>query len=99
MKDAIVAHGSYLKGGCTVENAIIGVRSRIEEGVRIKNAMIMGADFYESDLQRIDLRSAGKIPVGIGAKSGALPPPCFYCQLRRPCRPPRASSGLSWDWR
>ena len=35
LQDVIVSHGSYLRD-CTVEHAIIGVRSRIESGVQIK---------------------------------------------------------------
>lgn len=52
-----------------MENAIVGLRSRIEAGVQIKNAMIMGADYYESEEQIAELRAAGKEPVGIGANT------------------------------
>lgn len=68
VKEAIVAHGVYMDQ-CEVERAIIGVRSRIEAGVKIKDAMIIGADFYESDEQRADLLARGRVPVGIGAGS------------------------------
>lgn len=66
--DAIVSHGAYLRD-CTIDNAIVGQRSRIGQGVTIKNSMIMGADYYESDEQRIELRAEGKVPIGIGAGS------------------------------
>ncbi len=33
---------------------------------RLQDAMIMGADYYESDKQRADLLSAGRNPIGIG---------------------------------
>lgn len=52
-----------------MNSAIIGLRSRIEAGVQIDNAMIMGADYYESEEQIAELRAAGKEAVGIGANS------------------------------
>lgn len=52
-----------------MESAIVGLRSRIEEGVKISNVMIMGADYYESEEQIAALRAAGKEPVGIGANT------------------------------
>eukprot|EP00887_Chlorella_sp_A99_P007300 scaffold2.g7300.t1 len=66
LTDAIVSHGAYLRE-CSVEHAIVGLRSRVGQNVTIKNAMIMGADYYESDEQRAQLRAAGKVPIGIGA--------------------------------
>ena len=36
---------------CTVNHAIIGLRSRIMDGVTIQDAMVMGCDYYESDAQ------------------------------------------------
>ena len=33
---------------------------------RPQDAMIMGADYYESDKQRAELLSAGRNPIGIG---------------------------------
>lgn len=59
---AIVAEGSIIQAKL-IENAIIGIRSRVDEGTVIKNAYIMGHDYYES-LE--DLSSPGKIPMGIG---------------------------------
>mmetsp|Transcript_3009 Transcript_3009/g.5703 ORF Transcript_3009/g.5703 Transcript_3009/m.5703 type:complete len:514 (+) Transcript_3009:77-1618(+) len=66
--DAIVSHGSWV-ADCKVEQAIVGLRSRISEGCTIKRAMIMGADFYETDEERAALIAKGGIPVGIGAGS------------------------------
>jgi glucose-1-phosphate adenylyltransferase len=66
LTDAIISHGAYLNK-CTVEHSIIGLRSRIAEGVHITDSMVMGADFYESDQQRAELESVGRVPIGIGA--------------------------------
>lgn len=35
----------------------------------MQDAMIMGADYYESDKQREELMAAGRIPIGIGSNS------------------------------
>ena len=34
-----------------------------------QDAMIMGADYYESDAQQAELRRQGRVPIGIGAGS------------------------------
>jgi glucose-1-phosphate adenylyltransferase len=59
---AIVAEGSIVQAKL-VENAILGIRSRIDYGTIIKNAYIMGNDYFES-LE--DLADPNKIPIGIG---------------------------------
>lgn len=59
---AIVAEGSIVQAKL-VENSILGIRSRIDYGTIIKNAYIMGNDYFES-LE--DLSDPNKIPMGIG---------------------------------
>jgi len=68
LKDAIVSHGAYLNQ-CTVDRSIIGLRSRINAGVSIKNSLLMGADYYESDQQRAALLANGQVPIGIGSNT------------------------------
>lgn len=65
VKDAIISHGCSL-ADCTVENAIVGLRSQVGKGCTIKKAMIIGADFYESDEQKAKVIASGGVPVGIG---------------------------------
>lgn len=62
---SIISHGCFLKS-CSVENSVVGIRSRLDDGVEIKKAMIVGADFYETDAERAALLADGKVPVGIG---------------------------------
>jgi glucose-1-phosphate adenylyltransferase len=59
---AIVAEGSIVQAKL-VENSILGIRSRIDYGTVIKNAYIMGNDYFES-LE--DLADPDKIAMGIG---------------------------------
>jgi glucose-1-phosphate adenylyltransferase len=65
VKDAIISHGCSL-ADCTVENAIVGLRSQVGKGCNIKKTMIIGADFYESDEQKAKVIASGGVPVGIG---------------------------------
>jgi glucose-1-phosphate adenylyltransferase len=63
-----VADGCIIEPGATIENSIIGLRSRIGRDVTIRNSVLMGADFYES----VDARHgeyASLPPIGIGAGS------------------------------
>jgi glucose-1-phosphate adenylyltransferase len=48
---------------------VIGIRSRIETGCVIDNALLMGCDFYESPEQRQQALESGKVPLGVGANS------------------------------
>lgn len=47
----------------------MGLRSRISEGCTIKRAMIMGADFYETDEERAALIAKG----GVSCKQSGQP--------------------------
>jgi glucose-1-phosphate adenylyltransferase len=48
---------------------VIGIRSRIADGARIRHSLVLGADLYESahDLERGS--RDGLPPIGIGAES------------------------------
>ncbi|MDR1191688.1 MAG: glucose-1-phosphate adenylyltransferase [Verrucomicrobiales bacterium] len=74
IEKAVLSEGSIISNASIV-HSIIGIRSRIEAGVEIKDSIIMGADFYQNeDDMRADLNI--KIPhIGIGANtkiSGAI---------------------------
>jgi len=68
VKDTIISHGASL-ANCSVEESIVGLRSRIETGAKIKRTMIIGADYYESEEKRSAIVAAGGVPVGIGANT------------------------------
>ncbi len=63
---------SVLAEGCIVrckklERAIVGIRARVEIGTEISNAIIMGADYYET-LEQIEAKEQdpNDAPMGIG---------------------------------
>lgn len=66
--ESMVGEGCILKE-CTVKRSVIGIRSRIETGCVIDNALIMGADFYESPAERQQALDSGKVPLGVGANT------------------------------
>ncbi|MHB9031161.1 MAG: glucose-1-phosphate adenylyltransferase [Candidatus Latescibacterota bacterium] len=68
IRDSMVCEGCVLES-CDVERSIVGIRSRINSGVTLKNVIMMGADYYQTS-QEIDIdRSAGSPTVGIGTDS------------------------------
>ncbi|MEW5310284.1 MAG: hypothetical protein WDW38_002096 [Sanguina aurantia] len=64
----IIPLGSFIEEA-TITNAVIGIRSIIHKGCTIQDAMVMGADYYESEEQKTAIRAAGGISVGVGAGS------------------------------
>ncbi|MBI4525001.1 MAG: glucose-1-phosphate adenylyltransferase [Deltaproteobacteria bacterium] len=66
--ESMVGEGCILRE-CTVKRSVIGIRSRIETGCTIDNALLMGSDFYESPTERLQALESGKVPLGIGANT------------------------------
>ncbi|KAI5059138.1 hypothetical protein GOP47_0025457 [Adiantum capillus-veneris] len=66
--ESIVSHGCFLRE-CSVEHSIVGIRSRIENGAELKDTVMLGADYYETDAERAALLAQGKVPVGVGENS------------------------------
>uniref|UniRef100_A0A453M859 glucose-1-phosphate adenylyltransferase n=1 Tax=Aegilops tauschii subsp. strangulata TaxID=200361 RepID=A0A453M859_AEGTS len=63
--DSIISHGCFLDK-CRVEHSVVGIRSRIGSNVHLKDTVMLGADFYETDMERCDQLAEGKVPIGIG---------------------------------
>ena len=66
--ESMLGEGCILKE-CTVKRSVIGIRSRIETGCFIDNALLMGSDFYESPDERLQCLEIGKVPLGVGANT------------------------------
>jgi glucose-1-phosphate adenylyltransferase len=47
IRDSIISDGCIMTGA-QVSNSIIGLRSRIAQGVRLEASIVMGADYYQS---------------------------------------------------
>ncbi|MDT4968582.1 MAG: glucose-phosphate adenylyltransferase [Acidobacteriota bacterium] len=67
-------HDSIISEGCIINTAritrsIIGLRSRIEAGARIENAILMGSDYYQAiEDMRSEIKS-GTPRLGVGENS------------------------------
>jgi glucose-1-phosphate adenylyltransferase len=62
---AVIGDGSILRK-CEIKHSVIGLRSRISEGAKIQDSIIMGGDFYQS-LDDIARKRKEKQPyIGIG---------------------------------
>jgi glucose-1-phosphate adenylyltransferase len=66
--ESMVGEGCILKE-CTIKRSVIGIRSRIETGSVVDNALLMGSDFYESPRERLQCLESGKVPLGVGANT------------------------------
>jgi glucose-1-phosphate adenylyltransferase len=68
LRSAVVSEGCIVMGA-EIERSVIGIRSRIGPGTRLRDTLVLGADRYES-LEDIDrARDRGQPPMGIGAES------------------------------
>ncbi|TKV91506.1 hypothetical protein SEVIR_9G101000v4 [Setaria viridis] len=63
--DSIISHGCFLDN-CKIEHSVVGVRSRIGRNVHLKDTVMLGADYYETDAERGEQLAEGKVPIGIG---------------------------------
>jgi glucose-1-phosphate adenylyltransferase len=68
IRRSVLSEGCILDR-CVIEHCVLGLRLRVEEGVVLEDALVMGADGYESEAERGQVRSRGGIPLGIGAGS------------------------------
>ncbi len=67
VRGSLISHGCVIGRGCTIENSIIGLRTVLGENVTVRDSIIMGSDYYETDSDVAD--SSNRIPLGIGAAS------------------------------
>ena len=56
VRDSIVAEGCFLDE-CSIEQSVVGIRTHVSRGTRIKRSVLLGADMYESDTG---------LPLGVG---------------------------------
>ena len=62
LRQAIIADGCIISDA-HIERSVIGVRSTISTGATIRNSIVMGADYYETD---VGATSPGIPSIGIG---------------------------------
>jgi glucose-1-phosphate adenylyltransferase len=72
--DGCTVRRSLISEGCIVlaseiERSVIGIRSRIGAGARLRNSLMLGADYYETLEELEQATQRGVPPVGVGAGS------------------------------
>jgi len=66
LRSALVSEGCIVMGA-EIERSVLGIRSRIGQGTKLRDTLVLGADAYET-LEEIDRAQARKLPpIGIGA--------------------------------
>jgi len=65
MEQVLVAEGCWLYDA-DIEECVIGLRSVVRPGAKLRYVVMMGADFYEDDDERAENRRLGRPHVGIG---------------------------------
>ncbi|XP_021664794.2 glucose-1-phosphate adenylyltransferase large subunit 1 isoform X2 [Hevea brasiliensis] len=63
--DAIISHGCFLRE-CTIHHSVVGERSRLDYGVELKDTLMLGADYYQTEAEIASLLAEGKVPIGVG---------------------------------
>ncbi len=63
VKGSLISNGCFLDEGVNIENSVIGLRTMVGQNVTIRDSIIMGNDFYESEQSRDEPKP---IPMKIG---------------------------------
>ncbi|KAG6526500.1 hypothetical protein ZIOFF_016485 [Zingiber officinale] len=66
--DSVIGEGCVIQK-CKIHHSVIGLRSCISEGAVVEDTLLMGADYYETEADKILLAAKGSFPIGIGRDS------------------------------
>lgn len=67
VESSLVADGCIIEPGTHIVNSVIGLRCKIGRNVTIRDSVIMGADYYETDEELA--QACEQVPMGIGEGS------------------------------
>lgn len=65
VRDSIIGDGCIL-GQAVINNCVIGIRLRVDDGCILEDSLFMGCDFYQSESDRQADLAVGRVPLGIG---------------------------------
>jgi glucose-1-phosphate adenylyltransferase len=69
LAQCLVSDGCLVESGARLERCVLGVRSRIGRNVTLRDAILIGADRYETDAERAGNRQRGLPDFGVGDDS------------------------------
>ncbi len=64
--DHVVIGDGCIVTNSTLKHCVIGIRSVLGENCSLEDVVMMGADYYESEAERVALRASGTPPLGLG---------------------------------
>jgi glucose-1-phosphate adenylyltransferase len=62
---AVISDGCIINR-CKIEHSIVGIRSTVDSGSSLYRTILLGCDYFESDLSIQENSSAGRPRIGIG---------------------------------
>ncbi len=65
LSKVLLAEGCNI-GSAEISNSVVGIRSVIGSEVVLRDTVMMGADYYETDEQRTENRQVGRPDIGVG---------------------------------
>jgi glucose-1-phosphate adenylyltransferase len=66
LRDALISDGCFIDEGARIERSVIGVRCRIGRNATIRDSVLIGADRYETDAERVRNRQGGVPDLNLG---------------------------------
>jgi glucose-1-phosphate adenylyltransferase len=66
VKQCLISDGCIVQEGATLERCVIGVRSRLGRNVTVRDTVLIGADRFETDVERMANRQRGLPDLGVG---------------------------------
>jgi glucose-1-phosphate adenylyltransferase len=66
LRDCLISDGCVVQAGARIERSVVGLRSRIGRDVILRDAVIIGADRFETDAERAGNRARGLPDFTIG---------------------------------
>jgi glucose-1-phosphate adenylyltransferase len=66
LESCLIGDGAVIQAGTQLQRCVVGLRARIGRNVILRDAVVCGADHFETPRQRSENRSAGVPDIGIG---------------------------------
>jgi glucose-1-phosphate adenylyltransferase len=66
LQQCLVSDGCVIQDGTRIESSVVGVRSRIGRNVTMRNCVMIGADRFETDAERLSSQRQSVPNLGVG---------------------------------
>ena len=69
LEQCLVSDGCVIRPGARLERSVIGVRGRVGRNAVLREAVVLGANYFEAEARAAARRQPGQPPLGIGDDS------------------------------